>query len=127
MSEASQVPLGEVRTALRSELTSRGHDVASDTLGIRGDLYILGENDLALALFEFHTDAADAAEAMYRGSGSWVAGMPSRFAVLPESESENPGLEMLLQIRATPLFYETSDGAVSFPELDAVLRDRLGA
>jgi len=117
--------LGVVRAALRSELTSRGHDVASDTLNIRGTLYIVGANDLALALFEFHHDASDAATVMYQASGSWGPGMPPRFAVLPASESESSALEMLEQMRATPLFYEREDGTVSFQGLDAALRDHL--
>ena len=109
------------RDALRAELVARGHRVASDTLGLRPDLYIIAPNDLAKALFHFDDDAGEAATAMYRSSGSWVAGMPPRFAVLPAIESNSPSLEMLEQMHATPLFYEAEGGHVTFCELDRLL------
>lgn len=112
---------GVVRDALRSELTSRGFDVASDTLGLRGELYVVGDDDLARALFHFGTNAEDAADSIYRGSGSWADGMPPRFVVLPESESGSPVIELLEQIRTTPLFYSVSGGAVEFQDLDGAL------
>lgn len=113
------------REALREELRRRGHGVASDTLGAQRDLYILGANDLARALFHFDDDADVAAMAMYRASGSWVQGMPVRFAVLPAEQSSSPSLEMLEQMRAVPLFHELVDGRVVFAELDRALEEHL--
>ena len=84
------IELGAVRDALRAELTSRGFDVASDTLGLRREIYVIGDNDLAKALFHLDTDAEEAADSIYRSSGSWVDGMPARFAVLPASEAGDP-------------------------------------
>jgi len=112
------IDLGAVRDALRAELISRGFAVASDTLGMRHDIYIIGDNDLASALFHFDTDAEEAAHSIYRSSGSWVDGMPLRFAVLPAGESSNPSIEMLEQMRTTPLYYETTDDTVTFGNLD---------
>ncbi len=121
------VDTGRVRNALRIELASRGFEVYSDTHGIRRELYIAGENDLARALFHFDTDAADAAESIYLSSGSWVAGMPPRFAVLPARESDSPAIEMLEQMRTTPLFYEVEAGNVTFRDLDGVVGGQLRA
>lgn len=117
--------LGAARAALRAELSARGHLVASDTLGLRPDLYIIGPNDLAKALFHFDDNASEAAMTMYRGSGSWAPGMPPRFAVLPAAESNNPSLEMLEQMRAIPLFYDIDDGRVAFNELDRLLAEHV--
>lgn len=117
--------LNSVREALRSELTTRGHRVATDTLGRGADIYVVGPNDLARAVFHIDDDAAEAAMTMYRGSGSWAAGMPPRFAVLPRTESASPSLEMLEQMRAIPLFYEAGDSGVTFDGLDAVLAAHL--
>lgn len=119
--EGAQIELPAVRDALRAELTSRGHRVASDTLGLRLDLYIIGPNDLAKALFQINSDADLAAEVMYLGSGSWVEGMPPRFAVLPKSEASSPALEMLEQMHAIPLLFDTENDRPVFPELDALL------
>ncbi len=99
--------------------------MGSDTLGHRRDLYIIGRNDLAKALFHFDDDAGEAAMTMYRSSGSWAAGMPPRFAVLPATESNSPSLEMLEQMRAIPLFYDAADGCVTFSELDRLLAEHV--
>jgi hypothetical protein len=114
-----------VRDALRAELTARGHRVASDTLGLGHDLYIIGANDLAKALFHFDEDAGLLAQSMYRGSGSWVEGMPPRFAVLPAIESGNPSFGMIEQMRATPLLYDIDAGHVAFRELDRLLAEHI--
>lgn len=119
--------LRAVRDALRVELASRGHAVASDTMGLRLDLYIIGPNDLARALFAFHADAGDAAESIYRSSGSWVQGMPPRFAVLPASEANSPSIEWLEQMRTIPLLFEVDGDQVTFRELDALLAGSLEA
>ena len=118
---------GIVRGALRSELVARGHRVASDTLGLQPDLYIVAPGDLATALFHIGDDAAEAAMSMYRGSGSWAADMPPRFAVLPASEADSPSLEMLEQMRAVPLFYEVDGGRATFADLDRLLTEHIGA
>jgi hypothetical protein len=122
----SSINPGAVRSALRAELITRGHLVASDTLGARSDLYIIGPNDLAKALFHFDEDADEAAATMY-GSGSWGPGMPPRFAVLPATQSDSPSLEMLEQMRVVPLFYEVDDGRVRFSELDRLLAGHIEA
>jgi hypothetical protein len=114
-----------LRDALRHELTERGLETAGDSHGMRSDIYILGENDLARALFEFKPTVAEACDTMYQGS--WVAGLPPRFAVLPASESESPELEMLEQIQVTPVFFSVEDGAVTFRDLDALLAEHLGS
>ncbi|MDR3686600.1 MAG: hypothetical protein P4L93_06570 [Coriobacteriia bacterium] len=123
----SSAGLTAVRDALRAELTARGHRVASDTLGLAQDLYIIGANDLARALFHFDDDAGELARSMYRGSGSWVEGMPPRFAVLPSAEAGNPSFEMLEQMRAIPLLYNVKDGRVTFRDLDGQLAKHVGA
>lgn len=115
--------LTAVRSALRDALIARGHEVASDTLGMRRDLYLIGENDLARALFEFHESADSAAMAMYQGA--WTPGLPPRFAVIPSSERGTESIEMLEQIRATPLFFRAENGTITFDELDELLAERL--
>ena len=117
--------LRSVRAALRDALIEQGCAVASDTLSMRNDLYVVGADDLARALFHFDTDAGDAAMTMYRASGSWAAGMPPRFAVLPSSEAHSPSLEMLEQMRAIPLFFDVADGRVTFPDLDRLLAEHV--
>jgi len=119
--------LAAARDALRAELTARGHRVASDTLGLAPDLYIIGPNDLAKALFHFDDDAGELARSMYRGSGSWAKGMPPRFAVLPAAESGNPSFEMLEQMRAIPLLYDAKAGQITFRDLDGVLAEHVDA
>lgn len=121
------VDLRLVQKALREQLTARGHDVASDTVSSSHNVYIVGDNDLARALFHVDVDADEAAMTLYYSSGSWSANMPPRFAVLPTSEAQSPAMEMLDQMRVTPLFYEVGDDAVLFSELDRVLAENLGA
>ena len=116
--------LRAARDALRVELTARGYRVASDTLGMRRELYVMGDNDLARALFEFHPSADEAVHVMYQGS--WTEGLPPRFAVLPGSESASPMLEMLEQMRAIPLLFDADAETVTFRELDQLLAERLG-
>lgn len=122
ISENATLDLGAVRDALRAELIARGHGVASDTLGMRTHLYIIGPDDLARALFEIDDDATHVAESMYRSSGSWVRGMPPRFAVLPAAQSSRPSIEMLEQMRAVVVLFDTVDGDVKFRELDRLLQ-----
>ena len=62
--------LTAVRAALRGELEARGYRVASDTLSLRGELYVRGDNDLARALFEFKTTAEEALTPCIRDRGS---------------------------------------------------------
>jgi hypothetical protein len=112
-----------VRRSLRTCLRARGYDVASDSHGLRGELYIVGEGDLARALFEFKADAAEACDTMYQGS--WVAGMPPRFAVMPATESRSPELDLLGQIRVVPLFYEAREGGIEFAGLDSLLAEHV--
>lgn len=116
-----------VRSALRAELVARGHGVASDTAGARPDLYIVAPNDLANALFHFGDDAGEAAMSMYLSGGSWSAGMPPRFAVLPTTESISTSLEMLEQMHVVPLYYDVSDGRVTFSGLDQLLTEHVDA
>ena len=114
-----------MRRALRSRLEEHGYRVASDSHGLRSELYIMGEHDLARALFEFKSSAAEAWDTMYRGS--WLEGMPPRFAVLTCGESDSGALEMLEQIRVVPIFFETRDGGVESPGLDRLLAEHLTA
>lgn len=114
-----------VRQAFRSALKAKGHRVGSDSHGIGSELYILNDSDLALALFEFQPTAEEAFGTMYQGS--WVDGLPPRFAVMPASEASSPSVETLEQARIVPLFFEMSEGEVRFPDLDAVLSRSLGA
>jgi hypothetical protein len=113
-----------VRAALRGELEARGHVVASDTLSLRRELYLVGPNDLATALFEVKADALEACETMYQGS--WVAGLPPRFAVMPAAAVEDPNLELLLQIKVIPVFYEAGPDGPVFLGLDETLLAYLG-
>lgn len=111
-----------VRQALREALSSAGLVVQSDTLGARGELYVMGEDDLARALFEFHESAREAVDAMYQGS--WTPGLPPRFAVLPAAARDESDFEMLEQMRVVPLLY-TEAPAVAFPGLAEVLAAHL--
>jgi hypothetical protein len=115
--------LADVRRELRDRLMASGYEVASDSHALRGELYIIGEHDLAQALFEFMPSAAEACERMYQGS--WLEGMPPRFAVLPASESESAALELLQQVRVIPLFFLVRDGRAEFPELETLLTEHL--
>ncbi|HET6352622.1 MAG TPA: hypothetical protein VFG89_10915 [Coriobacteriia bacterium] len=116
--------LGAVRAALREELRSRGHGVASDTLGLRRDLYLIGKGDLARALFEFSDSAESAMYAMYQGQ--WMPNMPPRFAVIPDRERGADQLEMLEQIRVIPLFFGMAEDGVTFDDLDELLAEHVG-
>jgi hypothetical protein len=109
----------DVREALRRELRAWGHRVASDTIATRGELYIMGDRDLAAALFEFKRDVREAMDTMYQGS--WVEGMPPRFAVMPVTVNDDPWLEVLEQARIIPLLYEVAGEDVTFIDLDAAL------
>ncbi len=117
-------PMRDVRAALREDLTQRGFQVASDTLGARSELYIIGESDLASALFEFKASAREAVDTMYQGS--WVAGLPPRFAVLPADQAADASVEMLEQMRVVPLFFQAdAKGRITFPDLDRVLAENV--
>lgn len=107
-----------VREALRDELTARGHAVGSDTRAVRGELYVMGDNDLAVALFEFKPSAREAFESMYQGA--WVEGLPPRFAVMPSTAETDPEFELLEQVRIIPLLYSEADGQVRFHGLEAL-------
>jgi hypothetical protein len=111
-----------VRAALREHLAARGHTVQSDTHA-RGSIYIMGEGDLASALFEFKSDSGQAIDSMYQGA--WVKGLPPRFAVLPASAAEESSFELLEQMRIIPLLYEFRSGVVGFPDLDDTLSRHL--
>jgi hypothetical protein len=108
-----------VREALRSELESRGHRVASDTFASRGEIYVIGVNDLASALFEFKPNAAEAMDTMYQGR--WVEGLPPRFAVLPSEAAADAHFELLEQAGIIPLLYADDGDRVEFLDLDDVL------
>jgi hypothetical protein len=122
--DGNGLDLAAVRDALRSELRARGLDVASDSHGLKLDLYVMGDGDLALALFEFKSSVHEACDTMYQGS--WTAGLPPRFAVLPSSEAQAPELELLEQMRVGVVFFEVEGEGVGFPELEAVLTEHLG-
>ncbi len=124
-----------VSMALSAELQARGFAVAGDTVGLRGALYIKGDGDRALALFEFKGTAEEAIETMYQGR--WMPDMPPRYAVLPVTERDKPELDLLNQAGLSFLLYEAGerqgdgeeDGAPAavFPELDrdlAPVRER---
>ena len=119
------IDLKAVRDALRVELQARGFEVASDTGGLKGELYILGAGDVALALFEFKTSAGEALETMYQGS--WLEGMPPRFAVVPSCASDDRAIEVLEQVRIVPLMFEASPAGTRFRDLDRLLREHVGA
>jgi hypothetical protein len=113
----------DVRDELRRELVARGCAVAGDTLSARGELYVSGANDLAAALFEFKSTVCEAVDTMYQGS--WVEGLPPRFAVMPEEAADDPSFELLEQMRIIPLLYGVAGERVVFRELDAVLAEYL--
>jgi len=121
--EVRKTEIEAARVAMRRELEGRGLTVASDTLALRRDLYIIGESDLARALFEFKTSVREACDTMYQGH--WTATMPPRYAVLPESEASSPELEILEQIRVVPIFFAAQDGELAFRDLDALLAAHL--
>jgi len=107
------------REAFRTELRGRGYRVAGDTGGLMGELYAVGERDLARALFEFKATADEAFETMYQGA--WGKGMPPRFAVLPKSEATSTALDVLEQAGIRPLFYVRTESGVTFDDLGPAL------
>lgn len=112
----------EVRDALRAALLEHGYDVQSDTHGTRPALYLMGDGDLALALFEVHVDSGSAIDAMYQGA--WTAGLPPRFAVLPEAAKDEISFELLEQMRLVPLLY-VDEAGIEFPQLADALAEHL--
>lgn len=108
-----------VREALREALTTRGRMTASDTLGSRGELYVIGDNDLSAGLFEFRNSAREAIDVMYQGS--WTEGLPPRFAVLHRKAAEESSFELLEQMHIIPLLYGIANGRVEFDSLDDAL------
>ncbi|MGV8084504.1 MAG: hypothetical protein AB2L09_12880 [Coriobacteriia bacterium] len=115
--------LNQTREALRLALAERGLRVESDTASCGRSLYIMGDNDLACAMFEFYKSAAEAAEAaLYQGA--WVEGLPPRFAVLPASARNEDDFDLLGQIHIIPLIYIRAEG-IEFPELDQLLKQNL--
>ncbi len=111
-----------VREALRTALVSRGFDVQSDTHARGRSLYVMGDNDLAAALFEIHATPREAIDAMYQGA--WTAGLPPRFAVLPSHAAADEDFELLEQMRIAPLLY-AENGGVEFPDLERLLAENL--
>jgi hypothetical protein len=109
----------EVRQALRAGLLGRGYALASDTVSLRGELYVRGPCDRAAAIFEFKQTAGEAAETMYQGR--WTADLPPRFAVLPAAERDLPEVEFLEQAGLSTLFYADESGDILFLDLEAVL------
>jgi len=121
----SPIDLGAVQRALRAELAQRGHNLARDTAGAGRALYVMGTDDVAIALFEFKPSADDAVyELMYQGA--WVSGMPPRFAVVPAESAGDDSIETLTQMKAIPLLFDVAGGVVSFRDLDRVVGDPLG-
>jgi len=109
----------DIRRALSRELDTRGYEVAGDTVGLRGDLYIRGAGDRASALFEFKTTGEEACRTMYQGS--WLPSLPPRFAVLPAVARDDPGVDILTQSGLRALFYRVDGEQVTFEDLDAAL------
>jgi len=123
--EAASIDYGAVIYALRAELATRGHHLASDTTGMHRALYVMGANDVARALFEFKPSADDAVyELMYQGA--WIASMPPRFAVIPGEHAQNPSLDTLEQMKAIPLLYDTNGEEFHFRDLDRLLAMYVG-
>jgi hypothetical protein len=117
--EAAGVGPAAVRAALRTELETRGYRTGSDTAGLGGELYVTDERGLARALFEFKPTAEEAFFSMYQGS--WVAGLPPRFVVLPGSQVGGEWLDVLEQARIGVVFQDSSGDTVCFPDLEAAL------
>ena len=116
--------INAVRRAIRSELEGLGYSVATDSHGLRAGMYLLGAGDLARALIEFSQTAAEACDTMYQGS--WVAGLPPRFVVLPETGDAAADMEMLEQMRVTPIFCTVGACGPEFPDLAAILERHVG-
>jgi hypothetical protein len=106
------------------ELQARGYEVASDTVGLRNDLYVVGPDGLARALFEFMPSARSAVGIMYQGA--WLAGMPPRFAVMPSSAADDAALELLGQMRVIPVLFDQGPGGLAFRDLDELLDRHVG-
>jgi hypothetical protein len=122
----ASIDLGTVLCALRAELAERGHSLSGDTIGMQRSLYVMGPNDLARAVFEFKATAGDAAyELMFQGA--WMPSMPPRFVVLPATEENDPSLDTLEQMRAIPLLYDVVGEAVTFRDLDQLMRTHVEA
>ncbi len=116
--------LRTVQDALRAALADRGHRLSSDTAGTHRALYIMGDNDVACAVFEIKLSADDAMyELMHQGA--WVTGMPPRFAVVPGGSAGSETLETLTDMKAIPLLFDVTGGVVAFRDLDRVLGDTL--
>ncbi len=112
--------LGVVRRALHAELARRGQHLAGDSTGSNRALYVMGDNDVAAAVFEVKPSASDAVyDLMYQGA--WVSGMPPRYAVVPAADADADSLDTLKQMRAHPLLFDIEDGAVRFRDLDEAL------
>jgi hypothetical protein len=109
----------DIGGVLRAELERRGYEIGGDTVGLRGELYVRGVDDLASALFEFKSDAEEACRTMYQGS--WLPSMPPRFAVLPADEKDGPGVELLAQCGLRVLFYRVDDESVTFESLEEAM------
>lgn len=84
-----------------------------------GALYVADGRGMARALFEFMPSPDEAFATMYQGS--WVAGLPPRFAVMPLEQAGSPDCDLLEQARINALFYRADAGTVTFPELGAAL------
>ena len=118
------IDLGAVRLALRSALGSHGHRLSGDTAGIHRARYIMGDNDVARAVFEIKQSADDAVyELMHQGA--WVAGMPPRFAVVPGAGAGSDSLETLTQMKANPLLFDVVGDTVTFRDLDRLLSEHI--
>jgi hypothetical protein len=121
--EMSDPRMADPREALREALTNRGFKVQSDTLGSRRELYVMGDNDIAIALFEFKSSPREAIDTMYHGA--WTPDLPPRFAVLPVSAAQEPGFELLEQMSIIPLPFTTLADDVEFAHLDEILARHL--
>ena len=106
----NQAEAGAVRDALRRELTGRGFCPASDTVSLRGELYVRG------AGVEFKHTAREAAETMYQGR--WTSDLPPRFAVLPATERGTPEADFLEQAGLSALFFREEGQDILFSEMD---------
>lgn len=125
MAETSYpIDLSAVRRALRSQLADHGHRLSGDTAGTHRPLFILGDNDLARAVFEVKPSADDALYDLMC-QGSWAPGMPPRFAVIPVAGAGSESLETLLQMEAIPLLFKIDGDTVEFPDLDRLLGEHL--
>jgi hypothetical protein len=109
----------DAAAALRSELEKRGYKTGRDTAGLGSGLYVTDERGLARALFEFKETVEEAFSTMYQGS--WVVGLPPRFAVIPLATAAEEGFDLLEQARIGVLFCEVVEERVGFPHIESVL------